>query len=144
MAIATYDPRKVSVSFNGQIIDGFGPDSFIKVSRDEDGWSYQPSNSGGGARSRNPNKAGSIEVTLLNKSAANAILSAFAQADELTGEGVGEFLVKDRSTEGALCSARNAWIKKIPDWERAKEVGVTTWVIGTDEVNVLHDGLLDG
>lgn len=143
MGIATYDPRKVTVTFNGQIIDGFGPDSFVKVSRDNDGWTYQPSNSGGGARSRNPDKSGTIEITLLNKSAANAILSAFAVADELTGEGVGEFQVKDRSTLAALCSARNAWIRKIPDWERAKEVGVTVWLIGTDEVNIVHDGLID-
>lgn len=143
MAIATYDPRNVIVTYNGQTISGFGADSIIKVSRTEDSWTFKPSASGGGARSRNPNKQGTIEITLQNKSPSMAVLSAFAVADELRGEGVGEFLVKDASTNAALCQARNAWIKKPADWERHKEVGETTWTLETDEVSIVHDGLLN-
>lgn len=139
----SYDPTEVNVTFNAVAIDGFGPDTFIEVARDEDGWSYQPSNSGPGARSRNPNKAGTITITLLASSPANALLQAIADADELSGEGVGEFFVKDRSTNTGLCQAANAWIQKMPDWSRAKEVGTTVWVLRSDEIYIKHDGLLD-
>lgn len=139
----TYDPKNVNISFAGKIIDGFGPDTIVKVSRNEDTWSFQPSNSGGGSRSRNPNKSGRIEFTLHLASPSNAALSAIFKADELGGTGVGNAFIKDRSTNGAFCMARNAWIVKPPDWERAKEAGAVTWVLESDEISIDHDGLID-
>lgn len=142
--LGTYDPTEQIVIFGGIQIDGYGPGSFIKASRDEEGWTFQPSNSGGGSRSRNPNKAGKLVFTLLASSPANALLSAIAVTDELTAEGIGECLVKDRSTgdSGASCFAQNAWIIKHPDYERMKEVGEIEWTIQTDELQVKHAGLL--
>lgn len=139
----TYDPQLVVTSFNGLTIDGYGPDTIIKVSRNEDGWSYQPSNSGRGARSRNPNKSGIIEITLIRSAPANAYLSAIAVADELRGTGVGDFLVKDLTTSSALCESRNTWIKKFPDWERAKEIETVTWILESDEISLKFDGTID-
>lgn len=139
----TYDPTQQTIVFNSRQIDGFGKDTFIKVSRDEDTWSYQPSNSGKGARSRNPNKAGKFEFTLAAWSPANALLSAIARQDELRGTGVGECFVKDRTTAAAYCQAANAWIVKPPDYERQKELGEITWIIQADEVDILHDGTID-
>jgi hypothetical protein len=139
----SYDPTEVVIVFNGAIIDGYGPDSIIKASRNNDTWTLQMGNSGSGARSRNPDKSGKVEFTLLTSSPANAVLSAFVVADELRGEGVGEFQVKDRSTSVAKCSAENAWIVKPPDWERAKEVGTITWTLESDLLNIDHDGVID-
>lgn len=139
----SYDPTKVSVIFNGTTITGFGPDTFVKVMRNEDGWSLQMGNSGSGARSRNPNKSGRCEVTLLTSDPSNALLMAFADTDELSGQGVGELLIKDRATALAVCSAQNAWVVKIPDWERAKEVGAVTWIIESDLMHIFHDGIID-
>lgn len=141
-ALGTYDPTEVFVIFNGVIIDGYAPGTFIKVSRNEDVFSFQASNSGGGARSRNPNRSGRIEITLQTGSAANAFLSAFADADEQTGQGVGEFLVQDSATAAAECKAQNAWIVKRPDWERAKETGDVTWILESDDIAIAHDGLV--
>jgi hypothetical protein len=142
LTLGTYDPTEVMVSFKGIPIDGFAAGTFIKVSRNEDGWTFQPSNSGGGARSRNPNRSGRIEITLHAASPANGYLSAFAVADELTAEGVGEFQVKDMSSTASFCLAQNAWIMKFPDWERAKETGEVTWVIESDDINIKHSGLI--
>lgn len=142
MLHGSYDPKNNTVVVQGQLIDGFADDTMIKVSRNEEGWSFQPSNSGGGARSRNPNKSGRAEITLKASSPANAVLSAIAIADELRGEGIGEFLVKDRSSTAASCSGQNCWIVKHPDWERQKEVGNVTWIIEIEEVDIFHSGLI--
>jgi hypothetical protein len=139
----SYDPTEVTVSFNGVTIDGFGPDTFVKASRNEDGWSLQVGNSGSGARSRNPNRSGTVEFTLLSSSPANALLQAIAIVDELSGAGVGECVVKDRNTLLSKVTAQNAWVKKIPDLERAKENGNITWMIETDLLNIAHDGVID-
>lgn len=140
--LGTYDPTEQTVIFNSQIIDGYGPDTFIKASRNEDGMSFHPSNSGGGARARNPNKSGRFEFTLLASSPANALLSAIAIADEQRGEGIGECQVVDRSSTNAACFAQNAWVVKHPDYERMKEVGAITWVLETDEIEIIHTGLI--
>jgi hypothetical protein len=139
----TYDPTEVTISYNSTPIDGFGPGTFIKVNRNVDAYTLQMGNSGSGARSKSPDKSGTIEITLLMSSPANGLLSAIQQLDELSGEGVGEFLVKDRSTAAAKCQAQNAWIKKPPDWDRGKEVGEVTWVLESDNIDILHDGTID-
>ena len=71
------------------------------------------------------------------------MLWEIALADELSAEGVGELMVKDRRTTQGKVTAQNAWIRKVPDWERAKEVGETTWIFETDELNITHDGTID-
>lgn len=139
----TYDPTEVTLSFNAVTIDGFGDGTFIKVSRNEPGWSLKIGNSGTGARSRNPNKAGKLEITLLTSSSANALLTTIALTDELSAEGVGAMFINDRSTLAARCSAENMWIIQMPDFERAKEVGTITWILETDLLNIAHDGLID-
>jgi hypothetical protein len=141
--VRSYDPTEVSTTFSGQPIAGYATDTFIECVRDEDAWTLTVGNSGDGARSRNPVKSGTITITLLAHSPSNALLQAIADADELSGEGVGEFMVKDRSTLTALCLARSAWIQKPPDWTRAKELGTVTWVLRTDELTIKHDGLID-
>jgi hypothetical protein len=139
----TYDVTKVSLVFAGQLVDGYGADAVVKVSRNEDGWMLKMGNSGTGARARNPNRSGKYEFTLLMSSPANAILTAIALSDELSAAGVGEVAVRDRSTDQGLCGSANAWITKIPDFERAKEVGEITWVLESDVVEIFHDGTTD-
>lgn len=139
----SYDPTEVTLVFNSILIDGYGPDTFIKATRNNDTWTLQMGNSGSGARSRNPDKSGKIEFTLLASSPANGLLMAIAIADELRGEGVGEFQVKDRATLLGKCSGENAWVVKPPDFERGKEVGTITWTLETDDLDISHDGIID-
>jgi hypothetical protein len=141
--VRSYDPTEVSTTFNGVTIDGYGPDTFIECVNDEDAWTLTVGNSGTGARSRNPVLSGTITITLLAHSPANALLQAIYDVDRLTGEGVGEFLVKDRSTLTGLCAARSCWIQKSPDWTRAKELGTVVWVLRSDVLLIKQDGLID-
>lgn len=139
----SYDPTEVTIVYNGQVIDMFAAGTFIKVTRNNDTWTLQMGNSGSGARSRNPDKSGTIEFTLLAASPSNGFLSANATQDELLGTGVGEFQAKDRGTLAAKTSAQNCWVKKPADWERGKEVGEITWTLESDNVQLDHDGLID-
>jgi len=139
----SYDPTNVNVSYNKVPVSGFGPGAFIKASRNEETWTLQIGNSGTGARNRNPNKSGKIEITVKKSAPVNALLSAIAVTDEQSAQGVGPFLVKDRNTNSALCEAQNAWITKIPDWERGKEDDEVTWVLETDVLTINHDGVID-
>lgn len=135
----TYDPQKVSISVNNQTIVGFAPDTFIKAARAEEAFKLTIGADGNGARTRNANRSGAIEITLLASSPSNDILQAQAITDEDLGTGVGPAMIKDNSGT-ALASAQNSWIQKIPDLERAKELGNVTWVIETDLLRIQQGG----
>ncbi len=145
--LGNYDPTQQVIVFNGVIIDGYADDTFIKVSRNEDTWMFKPSNSGGGARARNPNRSGKFEFTLHGGSPSNAYLSTIARTDELAGTGVGECSVVDRTSTGSSSGggagafAAQAWVVKPADYERQKEVGNVTWTIEAVDVNIIHTGL---
>ena len=133
--MATYDPLRVVVTFGGITITGFGPDTFVKVSRDEDAFTKQVGAGGDVTRTRNQNRSGSVEITLQATSPSNDELTAIAKADEVGGIGIAPFQVKDLNST-TLCGAQNAWVKKMPDMERAKETGVAVWVLDCDKINM--------
>lgn len=141
LTLGTYDPTEQDLIINGVKIDGYAEGTMIKAARNNDAMTFKPSNSGGGARCRNPDKSGTIEITLHEGSPSNGFLSAMAAADEDLGLGVGEALVKDRSSLGAFCEAQHIWVKKQADFERAKETTDITWILETDELKINHAGL---
>lgn len=138
----TYDPTKVALQFDGQTITGFAPETFIKAERTTDAYALTIGADGkSNTRVRSADKSGTIEFTLMQASTANDILQASADADELTGEGVGTCQAKDLATLAGLVHAQNAWVKKKPAWERGKELASITWTIETDELEVISSGI---
>lgn len=137
----TYDPAKNLLSFLGNLIGGFGPDTYIAVSRNEQGFTFQAGAGGEGVRTQNRNRSGTVTVTLLASSSSNDILSAIAAADELAGTGVGALFLKELNGT-TVVSAQNAWIQKRPDVQRAKEAGVVEWVFECEDLESFAGGLL--
>lgn len=135
-----YDPTKVNLVVAGNLIQEFAPDTFISAKRDEDAYSKQVGAKGETTRTRNANKGGSIEITLMQQSPSNDVLSALAVLDELSGTGVGEAQVTDATTTATLAHAQNAWVKKIADLDRAKEAGTVSWIIDCDNLELFVGG----
>lgn len=138
-ATRTYDPGEHLLSFLGIPLTAFGPDTFIAAARNEDGFTMTVGAGGEVARSRNRNRTGRVTVTLLASSPENDLLMQAAQADEATGQGIGALLMKDRLGT-SLLHAENAWIAKIPDMSRAKELGVVEWLIDCAELETFSGG----
>lgn len=143
MSTRTYDPGEHLASFLGVPLTAFGPDTFITATRSEDAFTMQVGAGGDVARSRNRNRSGTVTVTLMASSPENDLLSAIALADELRGEGVGPFFLKDRIGTTVI-AVENAWIQKIPDLERAKELGVCEWVLACERLDMFVGGNLIG
>lgn len=137
----TYDPAKNLFSFSGNLITGFAPDTFIKASRNSDGFTLTKGASGEGARSKSNDRSGIVELTLLSSSQSNDILAAIAAADELAGTGTGSLYMKEFNGTARL-SGRDAWVKKQPDMERGAAVGNTVWTIEVDDLEMFNGGLL--
>lgn len=129
----TYDPSKVSVTIDNQTVILKGESTFVKAAYDEDQYGKKIGADGKGTRFRNPNKGGTIEVTLLFSSPTNDDLMEIAQRPD--GGDVVTVQVKDQ-TGTAVSHAAEAWVKKIPDMERAKELGEVTWIYDTIELDI--------
>lgn len=137
--VKTYDPKQVAVICGSKIISGYADGTFVVVERNEQAFNLKVGVDGEGARAKSNNKSGKITITLLQSSQSNDDLSAFAAADELTGEGVFPCTVKD-SSGTTLCAAATAWVQKMANPEFSGEIGQRVWVIESDEVDMLVGG----
>lgn len=138
MPIETYDPAQHTISFKGNILTGFSPDSLVTVEQDEDTFSFHPSADGGGARARNRNGSCTIRVQLRKGSPSNDVLQAIHTGDKLRGDGVGEFIVKDLG--GTTSFVGEAWIQKPATLAVEKEIGTSEWVLRSAQPDVFHVG----
>lgn len=139
MAIKTYNPKRVVVSFLGQTLTGFAPGTFIRVEYDEDAFSKYTGADGESARVQNANEGGNATCTLMQTSQSNDTLSALAIADRASGTAVGPFMVKDLSGT-TLCLSPNAWVKKIAGLERGKEATDSAWEFDLTDLKMVNGG----
>lgn len=135
-----WNPADVSVVVAGNIIGGWGDDTFVTVERSEDAFSLKVGIDGIGARAKNNNRSGTVSLTLMNTSKSNDVLSALAAADELSGQAAFPIMVRDANGT-MLATALTAWITKIPTVEFGKEVGNRTWQFTTDSLIIFAGGM---
>lgn len=128
MAVKTYSPKKVSVVIGGFIISGYAEGSFVKVEYEDDAFTKVTGADGETSRTHSANISGTITLTLLQTSESNDVLSGLHIADRLSLQGVVPVLIKDNNGT-TFAGAPEAWIKKMPESEFAKEMGEREWVI---------------
>lgn len=121
------DPSKYSVTFMGVLITGI---QSIKITRDEQSFKKQVGTQGDGARIKNLNKAGKVEVALMQTALSNDFLSAQQQLDELSSTGHGALLVKDLNG-ATFAMATDAWLDKPAEIELGNEFHDRPWTFET-------------
>lgn len=129
------DPGQVVATFKGVNIVGFNDGSFIEVERSEDAFSMHVGATGDVTRVRNRNRTGAVTFTLIQASPTNDLLSAIALDDELNGTGYGPLIIKDL-LGGTMYRATEAWIRKYPKGDHAKDATSRQWVIDCSELKM--------
>ena len=130
MAVKTYDPKQIIVTFGGNILSGFADGTFVVAERNEDMWTTQIGTDGEDTRSKSNNRSGLITVSLMQTSDSNAVLSALALTDEASSAAALPLQIKDNSGN-TLLIAETAWIKKMPSVEYGREAGPREWAFET-------------
>lgn len=138
----TYDPEKYQIIVHGNKMVGIADGTFIKASRNNDGYTLSMSADGSGARVKNPDKSGRFEVTLKRFSPSNDILAGIAALDELTGTEVDATYIADGNGTSYALGAES-WIVKQGDIEGAKEIGDITWIVETALLEQNPGGIID-
>ena len=123
----TYAPEDGSLIVDGNIGEGWNT---IKVARDEDSFTFEPSTSGGGTRTKNSNTAGKFVITLQQTSAFNGILSDLAKSGDIVP-------VAFRDNSGFdVHESEGGYVVKPADSEYGKEVGETEWTIQCEKLDM--------
>ena len=135
MAVRTYDPKSVVITVGGVPMSGFADGTFLEITRDDAAFTKVVGADGTTTRVKSNNTGGSMTITLKQSSPSNDVLSAFAQADELTNTGVVPILVKDLSGNSIYFSA-TGWIQKYPDSVFANEINNRAWVLDLADVDM--------
>lgn len=135
MAISTFDPKQLIVTWGEFRITGFASGTFVNVARNEDSFTLTVGSDGEGARARSNNNSAQITLTLLQTSLSNQQLSQALFQDELTCNGVRPLLIKNiKGTD--LYQAETAWLMKPSDSGFSNEIETREWILETDNLRV--------
>jgi hypothetical protein len=130
--VKTYDAKKVIVNYGGAPIKGFDDGDFVEIKAAADRWSKKVGADGEVARSRGNDETSEVTLTLSQTSPANLVLDAFMEADRLTSLGILPLTIVD-TILGTTFFWPQAWIKKVPDTSRGKELKPIKWVFDTGQ-----------
>jgi hypothetical protein len=129
--VGNYDPKEVSVIFDGNTLEGFADGAFINVTRDVDNTIDVSGADSFVSRAKQNDKRGSIVVTLQQTSESNKILSRYHkgyQEKKDPGKDPAPVIIKDNSGE-SIHSASQAWILKPADSTYSKNIENRAWTI---------------
>lgn len=136
-----YNAAEVSVIVGTRRLTALAEGTFVSVTRDEDSFTKQVGADGEVTRARTNNRAGAIEITLLQSSPDNEYLQTLNIADELTGQGAVPVTVIDSSgTYKAFCA--QAWVRKPADNELGRDAGERTWTLDCGDLDITGGGNL--
>ena len=113
--LATFDPMKINVAFNGRQLRMFGESMFTLV-RDEANVTLKKGVKGDSTYILNANKAGKLTVTLQQDSPDIAFLEQCAEKNTMAN-----LAITDANDSGTVFFAQNCMVEKLPDRARAKE-----------------------
>lgn len=132
-----YSPKDVVCSWNGIAIEGFAPDSFLRLQRTSPLVTPVVGAGGQVALTRNADKTGTIEIELMQTSLSNQMLSAIqAKQDdmELEVDISSNFVIYDPSGS-VLSTGINAWLQELPQIELGRDQNSKTWIFGCEKLD---------
>lgn len=137
--VATYNSKRVIVTFAGQTLSGYDDGDFVSIEMDADTFAKKVGADGEVARARTNNDCARATIRLLQTSRSNDLLSAMHAADRAFGTGKGPLAVKDLSGT-TLFFAPDAWVVRPPSVSFGREVGSREWALDTGPVEVFVGG----
>lgn len=138
MTIKTYSPEDISISVFGRNLQNLA-DSMVKIAYSEDQFTLMIGGDGEPTRNKNPNRSGTIVVTLKGSSDDNLFLSGLAAGDYISKIGTFAVMVKDNNGT-SLYTAAEAFIQKVADADFSKEVTDREWTIACPKLIMVNGG----
>lgn len=125
--------------FGAVQITGYADGTYITAERISDAFASVAGAGGEVARVRMRDRRGSVKFTLMASDPCNDLLSALAAQDEADGTGIGALSIRDGNGT-TVCTATNAWIKKLPSTEFAKDLPNREWELECETLEMFVGG----
>nr|BFD33729.1 hypothetical protein GTC16762_33480 [Pigmentibacter ruber] len=122
-----YNPESTIVNIGGVEVTGFADGSFIKVKRTKDLYTLKSGAHGDSIFVKNPDRTGTISVTIISTFKTNDKLSALLLADEIAPNGTKEIPIIVKDTNGLTLCTGLGRLKGWPELERSVEEKPIEW-----------------
>lgn len=132
--VKTYNPKKNIVIFGGRQLTGFSDKDIISIKPNGDGIKRYVGADGEVGRALDPDDTYEIELSLAGTSSSNDYLSNCYNNDKKTGNGMKPLIIKDLGGS-TMFFAKQAWVKKIADGKRGKEIDTNKWILNTGAID---------
>ena len=134
MALPTYSPSDVTVTIAGMhSVTGYIDGTFVKITKDMKPFIKTRAMDGEIARMYFDDAGYKVELTLMQSSSSNNILTMIHNIDTATHMGKFPLFIKDGRGQTSFLAA-TAWIEQIPDVEFSSELSERRWVFGCSDV----------
>lgn len=117
MTVKTYDPKKISVIWGGVAITGFSEGTIVNCEKNEESATHHVGAMGEVTQVINSDDTGLITISLKNNSPSLQMLANDAQSNAIKS-----IAVVDMNTGGVNAGGTQAWVQKIPDLAKGKEI----------------------
>lgn len=129
-----YSAKAVNISWNGVPFVGLDENTFIRLTRNSDIRARVVGAQGDVALTKYADRTGTIEITLMQTSPTNDVLSGIMVAQEhvdFEGTQVSNFIISDPSGS-VMATGLNAWLEKAPEITLGKDQNAKTWTFGCE------------
>jgi len=139
-----YSIDNVDLSWFGiDLTDGLATGTAIQEARAAQSWSMKMGAKGRGTRVYNPDRSGTLTLTLDQESLTHQLLKTVSSADRISRDKVAPMILTD-NTSGEKLIYQNAFILGEPDESRGVESATFDWVFGFEKkTNVIPKKLLN-
>lgn len=154
MSLNTYSPSDVIVSVAGlHTVVGYAGETFIKIIKSARPFEKARAMNGEISRLYTEDSTYRLELTLMQSSPTNNVLSMLYNIDAATRVGKFPLFIKDGRGQTTFLSA-TTWIEQIPDVTFSGGMEMRTWIFGcadaslniggNDETSLVEDALMIG
>lgn len=135
-----YSPEDVSISIAGAItLSGFVEGTFITITRDNPLFQTHESSDGVVSRVKRNSKTFTVNITLMNTSESNDILSRMSLLDHSTSIVKFPLFIKD-SLGGTVFFAGSSWIENTPSTAYSIDITDRQWSLKCTQASLYNGG----
>lgn len=139
-SLTTYSPSDVIVSIGGfHTVTGYADGTFVRILKEMKPFDKQRAMDGEISRIYSQDDVFKVELSIMQSSGSNNILSMLYNIDIATRVGKFPMIIKDSRGQTSFV-ALTAWVEQIPDVTFAKDLQVWTWTFGCTEATLMVGG----
>jgi hypothetical protein len=136
----TYSPKDVIISIAGlHTVQGYADGTFVRVTKEMKPFTKVRAMDGEQSRMYSDDDGYKVELTIMQSSSTNNILSMLYNIDTATRIGKFPLFIKDSLGQSSFM-AGTAWIEEIPQLTFGNGMETRTWVFGCSDAIITFGG----